>query len=263
MGSIRPQRRDGDARPRDRLPGRDRALRVPDGEHALPRLLRRDRRDRETRGRGRDRLRLRAHRQDEPRLEARPSRWPPQDTRRAGRTARLRDPDGLQERPAHGDRQRLLPRGDDRPQGCRPARRQVHPRAGGGRRPNGRADPREGAGSVGGAAGRHQAQGHHPARQCSSRPGARRHQWLHRPAVPVVPAADRAGRQLHHRHRASRQGGLRPAPADPADGVGLQEPPLLLPDHARPAPACSAAGRASRCPTPTRTRRARPSCGRR
>ena len=57
------------------------------------------------------------------------------------------------------------------------------------------------------------------------------------PPVPVAAAADRAGRQLHHRHRAARQGGLRPAPAQPPDGVGHQEPPVLLPDHARPAAA--------------------------
>ena len=87
------------------------------------------------------------------------------------------------------------------------------------------------------AAGRHQARGRHSPRQRSRRPGARRHQRLHQPPVPVAAAADRAGRQLHHRHRAPRQGGLRPAAAQAPDGVGLQEPPLLLPDHARPAAA--------------------------
>ena len=52
--------------------------------------------------------------------------------------------------------------------------------------------------------------------------------------VPLAAAADRPGGQLHHRDRAAGQGGLRPADADPPDGLGHQEPSLLLPDHARP-----------------------------
>ena len=141
-------------------------------------------------------------------VEACPSRWSSQDPRRAGRAAGLRDPDGAQERAAHGARQRRLSRGDDRSERRRAARRQVHPRAGGGRRPDGRADPREGAGAGRQAAGRHQARGSHSARQRPCRPGAGRHQRLHQPPVPVAAAADRAGRQLHHRHRAPRQGRL-------------------------------------------------------
>jgi hypothetical protein len=47
----------------------------------------------------------------------------------------------------------------------------------------------------------------------------------------------RAGRQLHHRHRTARRERVRRPASDTADGLGLQEPPQLLPDHARQPPA--------------------------
>ena len=169
-----------------------------------------------------------------------------------------------EERDALGDRQRPLPRRDGRPQGRGPARRQVHPRARGGRGQAGRADPREGAGRAGPAAGWHQARGGDLAGHASTADQvlvatsgytSRPFRWQQLRIAP--------GGQLHHRHRAAGQGGLRPADAEPPDGLGHQEPPLLLPDHPRPPAAVRRPGPVRDVQPGSRTRRAAGSCRRR
>ena len=231
LGSFGAQRRDGDHRPVDRLPRRDRPLRVPDREHAPPDLLRRDRRHREARRRGGDRLRLRAHRQDEPRLEAR------------SLDGLRKTHDVLAER--LGYETQLVPKSELHSEiGCDAYHgAMIDPKGAGlhvGKFTRGLAE----------AAARQGVQIHEkaPVEQVRRLGGTRHEVVTPRGSVradqvlvatsgytstplPVAADADRACRQLHHRHRAARQGGLRPAAAQAPDGLGHQEPSLLLPDH--------------------------------
>ena len=128
-----------------------------------------------------------------------------QDPRGAGRAAGLRDADGAQDRDALGDRQSTTtterwstPRAPVCTSASSPGA-WPSPRPGSACRSTRRRRSRRCRGSDG---TRHELVT--AARQRHGRPGTGRHQRLHQPAVPLAAAADRAGGQLHHRHRAAR-----------------------------------------------------------
>ena len=230
---VRAQRRDVHDGSRNQLLPRGGALRRGAGHPHVPGLQRRHRLRGTPRRRGGDRLPLRSRRPAHRRRQARApgavlaGEGAAREARRPGNDA------GPEVRAPLRARQRPLPRRLAGPPGLGAARRQVRPRPGRGRGAGRRHRARTNAGDrraqgARAAARRRDSGGNHPGR-----PGAGGHRQPHRPRVPALPAAHRAGRQLHHRDRAAPPGPDRRADPAPQDGLRHAELHLLLPHHAR------------------------------
>ena len=196
---LGPQRRAPQQRPRPQLPARPRGLRTREGGRALARLRRGHRDDRAHHRRGGHRLRVPPLGQAQARLETRPLRKPRPQLRGHPPQRRPRHRDAHPRRSRRRGALRQLPRRNapaaQRDDAHGPLRRR--PRRG--RGAAGRGDLRTRA--------RHRAPDRgrrlgacHPARPGPRGQGAARDRGLYHRRLPLVPATDRAGRQLPDRH---------------------------------------------------------------